>query len=331
MKTAKIGAAAATTYYYNALGQRMRKGGGPPGTNYYAYDEAGHLLGEYKTDSATLVQETVWLGDIPIATLRPKTGGGVDVFYVHTDQLNTPRKVTSSDSSNTLRWRWDPTPFGEGLPSETPTAGQSGFKYNLRFPGQYFDMESNLNYNYFRDYDPATGRYDESDPLGLRAGMNTYAYVGGNPISQLDPRGLAVYLCRRAMDVSWIPRWLASILPDHMWIKTDTREAGMGGRCPIPGVNCSDRPYTDTEVIDHTGQSNMPGVQCTLMQNVDEACVNRKLSLGTPAGSWNMYNQCNSFSWGAIGSCRYGPQTGPQLPPGTLQTHGPLGSHYSPK
>jgi hypothetical protein len=105
----------------------------------------------------------------------------------------------------------------------------------------------------------------------------------------------------------------------------------MGGQCPIPGQRCSDKPYTDTDIIDHTGQSQMPGSECTLMQNVDEACVNRKLALGTPTGTWSIYNQCNGVSWGIIGSCRYGPQTGPQLPPGTLQTHGSLGSHYAPK
>lgn len=75
----------------------------------------------------------------------------------------------------------------------------------------------------------------------------------------------------------------------------------------------------------------MPGARCTLMQNVDEACVNRKLMLGTPTGNWNAMNQCNSVSQGIIGSCRYGPQIGPQLPPGTLESHGPLGSHYSPR
>ena len=189
MQTAKLGAAAVTTYSYNGLGQRIEKAGGAISTAvYFLYDEAGHLLGEYNISGGTLttVQETVWLGDIPVATLRAGSGSA-GVFYVYTDQLNSPRKVT--DTSDQLRWKWDPTPFGEGAPSENPQS-LGAFAYNLRFPGQYFDVESGLNYNYYRDYDTATGRYVESDPLGLRGGIGTFAYAAGSPVESTDRFGL---------------------------------------------------------------------------------------------------------------------------------------------
>ena len=94
--------------------------------------------------------------------------------------LDTPRKVTRP-SDNKLRWRWDPKPFGDSSPNQNPEA-LGMFTYDLRYPGQIYQSETGLYYNYFRDYDPAVGRYIESDPIGLDAGMKTYAYVRGDPL-----------------------------------------------------------------------------------------------------------------------------------------------------
>jgi RHS repeat-associated protein len=184
MKTLKKGAVTAT-YVYNALGQFVKQSGGPSGTVHYVYDEAGHLLGEYNSTGA-LIQETIWMGDTPVATIRP--GTPALVYYVHTDHLNTPRRV-SRPSDNKLMWTWYSDPFGADLPNQNP-AGGGTFKYNLRFPGQIYDSHAGLNQNYFRDYDPAVGRYVESDPIGLKGGVNTYGYVLQNPLMRSDPDGL---------------------------------------------------------------------------------------------------------------------------------------------
>ncbi|MFZ6659143.1 RHS repeat-associated core domain-containing protein, partial [Undibacterium sp. TJN19] len=115
-------------------------------------------------------------------------GHAVKMYDIHTDYLDTPRVIT--DSSGVEVWRWDSAPFGETLPNEQPTNATSKFTFNIRFAGQYFDQETGLHYNYFRDYDPRTGRYVESDPIGLAGGMTTYGYVGANPVSLVDARGL---------------------------------------------------------------------------------------------------------------------------------------------
>jgi RHS repeat-associated protein len=64
----------------------------------------------------------------------------------------------------------------------------------LRFPGQYFDAETGLYYNYFRNYEPTTGRYVQSDSIGLSGGLNTYGYSYQNPILNIDPDGRFVWL-----------------------------------------------------------------------------------------------------------------------------------------
>jgi RHS repeat-associated protein len=111
------------------------------------------------------------------------------VFYVHSDYLNTPRVLTNKQ--NRIPWRWDNAdPFGANIASEDPDTDYIYLRYPLRFPGQYFDNETRLHYNYFRDYDPSTGRYLQSDPIGVRGGINSYVYARGNPSTATDPLGL---------------------------------------------------------------------------------------------------------------------------------------------
>lgn len=184
-----------SVFTYNALGQRVKKASAA-GTRHFVYDEAGHPLGEYD-GAGNLIEELVWLGDTPVASIRPN-GGGVGIFYLHTDHLNTPRRLTRV-SDNAIVWRWDGDAFGNGAPDEDPDGNGLVVAFHHRFPGQYFDTETGLHYNYFRDYDPQIGRYVESDPIGLEGGVNTYAYVGANPISVADPLGLYVKKCSRVL------------------------------------------------------------------------------------------------------------------------------------
>ena len=181
-------------YEYNGLGERVLKQLGTD-LRHFVYDDNGRLLGEYDATGQPLA-EYAWLGDLPLAYRVYRTVNGltqIDLYAIETDQLGTPRLLT--DPAQQPRWRWQSAPFGDSPPDENP-ANLGPLTFNLRFPGQYADQESNLHYNYFRDYDPQTGRYVQSDPIGLRGGINTYAYVESDPINRIDLFGL-YQMCHR--------------------------------------------------------------------------------------------------------------------------------------
>ena len=177
------------------MGQRVRKSSTiqSTGHRFYAYDEAGRTLGEYDGNGQPL-EEYVYLdGFRPVGLVRNLgTGavpGGPKLYPILTDHLGTPRKVL--DSAGVAQWSWDAKdPYGYQAPNEW-LAGAT-FTFDLRFPGQRYDRETGLFHNGFRDYNPATGRYVQPDPLGLEGGWNPYAYVASSPLNGVDPLGLTV-------------------------------------------------------------------------------------------------------------------------------------------
>ncbi len=130
--------------------------------------------------------EHIWLptdtGAIPVAFIHNS-----QTYAVETDHLDTPRRI--SNAQNQTLWQWEYSGFGEKEAQNTPAAPK-GFAYKLRYPGQYFDSESGLFYNWHRSYDPQTGRYTQPDPIGLEGGWNRFTYVENNPIWAIDPQGL---------------------------------------------------------------------------------------------------------------------------------------------
>jgi len=173
----------------------------PYGAAWNNVPAGSYILTARATDDRGATRSTT---AIPITV----TGGGPSILYLHGDHLGTPRVATNE--ANVVVWRNPPTtePFGMALPEEDPDGDGRPTVINLRFPGQYFDRETLLHYNYFRDhYFPDLGRYGQSDPIGLAGGINTYLYVGARSIGDSDPLGLFTEVIQWATDGSGSGAW----------------------------------------------------------------------------------------------------------------------------
>jgi len=154
----------------------------------FAYNKAGNLLGEYDGGDAVVIKH-VWLNGQLVGALKPN-GGATDIFYIYTDQIGAPRAITINAGVPATVWTCSIEPNAATRDNNDPfgsnTANAVSLTYNVRLPGQYFDLESGMYYNYFRDYDPAVGRYATSVPIGLKGGLNTFLHVGGEPNIRVD-------------------------------------------------------------------------------------------------------------------------------------------------
>lgn len=161
--------------HYRELAERSPNGSAT--TTDYVYLNNGELLGEYDHSDAGQPTEYIYLHGTPIAVVKDQ-----QLYFIHSDHLGTPHTLTDNDQE--VVWNASHDPFGQAnIQTEQIT-------FNLRFPGQYYDAETDLHYNWHRYYDPATGRYITSDPIGLDGGLNTYVYTENNPINRIDPNGL---------------------------------------------------------------------------------------------------------------------------------------------
>ena len=154
----------------------------------YSFTWSNLALGSYSLTAVATDSLNATTTSMPVSVTV--NSGTVQAYYIYSDQLDTPRQIT--DGNGNAVWQWDNTdPFGNNTPNENPN-GAGTFNFNLRFPGQYADQETNTYYNFFRDYDPSIGRYVQSDPIGLLGGINGYVYALSNPLSFIDPTGLDI-------------------------------------------------------------------------------------------------------------------------------------------
>lgn len=176
--TVSLGGTPQANYTYDADGLRIVSQSGSS-TTHRVFGPDGALLAE-SDGSGNVLREYVWLGLMPLAMID-HTGSGSAVYFLHADHSGRP--VRATNTSGTVAWDGQFTPFGETVAIAT------SLSLELRFPGQYRDAASDLNYNWTRYYDPALGRYMRPDSIGLDGGINLYAYVNGNPVSLVDPNG----------------------------------------------------------------------------------------------------------------------------------------------
>jgi RHS repeat-associated protein len=202
------------SYKYDLDGQRIEKS--PPGVYpvLYQYGQAAkELLSENDLHSGTAA-DYIYLNGRPIGQVDPTSGS---LYFTHSDKLGTVNTIT--DGSKGVVWSAIYNPFGDN-----PIAGVSGTltTQSLRLPGQVFDVESGLSHNGFRNYAGTLTRYIESDPIGLKGGMNTFQYVKGNAFKNIDPKGE-----KSIGDI--VQNWWDSLTPtDQHYYECNI---GLGGVC----------------------------------------------------------------------------------------------------
>ncbi|MDR6672827.1 RHS repeat-associated core domain-containing protein [Xanthomonas sp. 1678] len=239
MSESKSGGAVRGSYVYNGHGQQVKRTTAS-GAVHRLYDPAGHWLGDFD-GAGQAIQQAIWLDDQPVGLLQGSSASTNRLKYVEADHLGSPRVVIDPAQDKAV-WKWDlmGESFGVSPPNEDPDMDGAGFSLDMRYPGQLYDSASGLNQNAFRDYDPVSGRYIQSDPIGLDGGISTFSYAGSQPFSAADPFGL---------EWEWagdeVPGWWSKLMVGtaaHYLFSAKVTSMGYGANDTYLGTFGSGRP-----------------------------------------------------------------------------------------
>lgn len=251
-----------THYGYDALGRRIRKATYGRHTGHTARSRTDFVWEGFRLLQENVQQQGwrtyVYDAEQPYTPVASVTGRGESrqVWYYHTDVTGTPQEVTAADG--TLVWAGYIRGFGENA-ADISNSG-AYFHQPLRLPGQYFDDETGLHYNLFRYYAPECGRFVSQDPIGLRGGLNLYAYCP-NPLTWIDPLGLDLH----------------HIIPQEVWktFKTDLKKV----TGYVQNVTKKAMDVTNLIDLDKPFHGNHPAYSAYVKDKISELIKNKKLSL----------------------------------------------------
>ncbi len=279
-------------FKYDPLGRRIGKdlttvinGVAKTSSWLYVYDNDNIAL-EIFTDGGNAPVKTFYTHGLGVDEHLAMERGG-SYYYYHADGLGSTVAVSDPVRNVVQRYTYDS--FGMGKPANNT------FSNSYTYTGREWDKETGLYYYRARYYDPMEGRFISKDPIGFDGGdVNLFAYVQNSPTTRNDPTGLMVQLCSRPSDSLF---GFFRFIP-HFWIKTDTKEAGMGPKgAGAPGGNC--QCAIITTINSHVGQKGT----CTEVKDEDEACVNRELELGKYTGIWP-FNNCLELAMHILNKCK---------------------------
>jgi RHS repeat-associated protein len=175
---------------------------------------------------------------LPLALVTGASTTTPQLLMVHADHLGRPARLT--DANRATVWQASYDPFGLRVSIIGPV------EQNLRFPGQYFLIETGLSYNWHRLYDPATGRYTQPDPLRFVDGPGVYGYAIGNPVSQFDPSGLTAS-CPAHPPASSDPAWKPYVGPS--WVFHCGYGTYLENRTPTPDDPIAECVYDENQML----------------------------------------------------------------------------------